>query len=247
MVLNILFLTLFIHLFTKIEWRDRLVAKPLRDWILDCTGLVIQGTLIPILQTYVFFAMLVSVFPSYNGVLDWHWTFSFLFHFLFVDYLYYWNHRFFHHKALWPIHMVHHSAKDMDVMATSRNSIYTSFFLVYIWVNTIMIFLLKDPAPYLLSIVVTAGLDIWKHSKLGISHPQLMSFISRYLFIMTPQDHAWHHGKKPQVNYGANTNLFDKLHQTYLETSHYPEKIGIKTGLTLTQELFNPFKKGIEK
>lgn len=240
--LNIIFTLLVLQLLLKKSWREKLKEKKARDWTLDLTGLGIQGLLIPFLQTYVFYSFLNTMAPSYRESLAIHPVLSFSFHFFLVDYLYYWNHRLFHQKRFWAIHKVHHSAQDMDVFVTSRNSVYTSFFLVYLWINTAMIFLLQDPTPYVISVTLTAALDLWKHSKLGIESKTFMDILSKYFFIMTPQDHAWHHGPKPQINYGANLNIYDKLHSTYLKTEHYPQKIGIKTKMTLMEELFNPFK-----
>lgn len=129
----------------------------------------------------------------------------------------------------------------MDVFATSRNTLWTSFILIYLWFNALMLYLLQDPSIYLIAMSLSAGLDLWKHSQFLIHQKPLMHFISKYLFIMTPIEHAWHHSQKLNYNYGANLNIFDKLHGTYLANKDYPKKIGLNTQLSFWQKCFKPF------
>ena len=125
----------------------------------------------------------------------------------------------------------------MDVFATSRNTLWTSFFIVYLWVGALFIFLLSDPTYFFVGAGCSAALDLWKHSNFLSS-----TFLSDKLFIATPIDHQWHHSSKPHLNYGANFNLWDKLHGTYLREVEKPTSLGIKPGLPLWKSLFFPFK-----
>ena len=62
---------------------------------------------------------------------------------------------------------------------------------------------------------------------------------------MGPIEHAWHHAHKINVNYGANLNLFDKIHKTYYYSAKYPDKLGLKNNDSLIKNLFFPFKQKI--
>ena len=49
---------------------------------------------------------------------------AFVISFVVIDYAYYWNHRLLH-GALWRWHAVHHTASRLDVVVTSRNTLWT--------------------------------------------------------------------------------------------------------------------------
>jgi sterol desaturase/sphingolipid hydroxylase (fatty acid hydroxylase superfamily) len=84
---------------------------------------------------------------------------------------------------------------------------------------------------------------MWKHSNLLQERPQWQALLSKYLGLMTPLEHAWHHSHKLNQNFGANFNLFDKLHGTYTAESAYPERLGVNVGkLKPWQQLFFPFQ-----
>lgn len=235
------FILLAVYIFSS-KRRVMFFRKKAREWVLDLTGLSIQGTIIPLLQTLVLAVILREFFPRYAATVDIHWVFAFLLNFVVVDYIYYWNHRLLHSNALWPFHRVHHSVSQFDVLATSRNSIWSSFLIVYVWINSFAIYLLADPAPYVVALSLTAALDLWRHSEIESKGRWFEKFLSRYLFLVTPADHATHHDKRAKFNYGANLNLFDKIHGTY----EFPKEkiwnqLGIETKLSLTRELFYPF------
>ncbi|MFB2976827.1 sterol desaturase family protein [Microseira sp. BLCC-F43] len=220
--------------------RTKLQAKPLEDWLLDSAGLFVQGMLIPLLQVTLIYQLDRYRLPMPKECLNLPLVFSFLLSFVAVDYLYYWNHRLLH-TFFWPVHQVHHTVTDLDVLGTSRNTIWASFLIVYLWVHTLFLYLLADPAGYLLGVSLTSALDLWRHSQLTIpSNSWLYRYLSPWLIL--PQDHAWHHSSQfPDRNYGANLKLWDKLHGTYYEESELPTEIGTATSLTFTQKLLFPF------
>ena len=221
--------------------RKRLLAKPMTDWILDSSSLFVQGTLIPWVQTAVLYITYLKLMPLYKGQLEVPFWLAFALNFVAVDYLYYWNHRLFHRSPFWPLHMIHHTMTDMDVLGTSRNTLWTSFFIVYVWINSLMLFLLADPAPYLLSITLTASLDMWRHSKLYNQRPGSLHRVLSMVLI-TPLHHAVHHSDSESAgNYGANLNLWDRLHGTYRAANETPIKLGVPTNLSLVRKLVWPF------
>jgi sterol desaturase/sphingolipid hydroxylase (fatty acid hydroxylase superfamily) len=140
---------------------------------------------------------------------------------------------------------VHHTVTQLDVLGSSRNSLWSSFFILYLWIHTLMLYLLDNPSGYLWGISLTAALDLWRHSQLG-PHPQ--SWLYRWLspWLILPQDHARHHAyqsaQQPNYNFGANLKLWDILHNTAQQADHFPKKLGVNTTLRFWQKLLYPFE-----
>src|SRR5215470_7826323 len=80
-------------------------------WVLDASGLLVQGVLIPLLQITLIYRLFASLAPQLEGAIEVHPAAAFLLNFVFVDYLYYWNHRLLHAEWLWRAHAVHHTAE----------------------------------------------------------------------------------------------------------------------------------------
>lgn len=213
--------------------------KPLADWTLDLCGLAVQGILIPILQIGLLHQGLHHVISSVQNSLTLPAWASFLLCVVCVDYGYYWNHRWLHRFG-WPLHKVHHTVTQLDVLGSSRNSAWSSFFILYIWVHALMIYLLQDASGYLWGISLTAVLDLWRHSRIA-PNPRgwLYPLLSPWLVL--PQDHAQHHSKQPNDNFGANLKIWDRIHGTAKDCSYFPKQLGLKTSLTFWQQLLYPF------
>ncbi|AFY58318.1 sterol desaturase [Rivularia sp. PCC 7116] len=211
------------------------------DWLLDGIGLFFQGIVIPFLQITVVFQIYHFLLPHTHASLNIHPIVAFLLSFVFVDYLYYWNHRLFHSKSMWFIHQVHHTVTEMDVFGTSRNTLWTSFLIVYLWIHPLFLYLLEEPNWYILGISLSSALDLWRHSNLNLKFDSwIYAYVSPWLIL--PQDHAWHHSTDyMQGNYGANLKLWDKLHGTYYKSENLPDSLGINNSLSLTKKLFLPF------
>lgn len=172
-----------------------------------------QGWVVPLLGAWLW----GRAWPQAAGTLPLPGWAAFLLNFVAVDYLYYWNHRLLH-GPLWRFHAVHHSAEQLDVWVTSRNGLLTPFFIVYIWVNGLMMHLLADPRPFLAAALLTAALDVWKHSGLQMDVP----------WLITPKEHRWHHSRERQdVFYGANLKCWDMLHGTTCSTEEAPRALGL--------------------
>lgn len=240
MLVGITFAVLFIWVLVVASERAQLRQKTLFEWVLDSSNLTIQGTLVPLLQTTVLFTALAYFWPEGRGSLIVSNGVGFCLNFFGVDYLYYWNHRLLHHRRVFPLHVVHHTVKHMDVFATSRNSLMTSFFIVYLWLNGFLLYITDLNTGILFGMSLSAALDLWKHSSLGKGHPRFQHRLSQ-VGIMTPLDHAWHHAQRLNKNYGANLNWYDRLHGTYYGSEVYPERMGVKTPLKPWQQLLFPF------
>lgn len=241
--IQLVLLFLFISTsFYLLGGKKYLLSKDKDGWILDITNLFIQGTLIPILFVPILASIYSKAFPQFYQCITISNAMGFILNFILVDYLYYWNHRILHHKKLFPIHIVHHTIQKMDGLGTSRNTLWSSFFICYVWINSFFLYLIGPNSGYIIGMAISAILDIWKHSTPLPKLQPLQIYLSKYLFIMSPLDHSWHHSFKIDKNYGANLNLFDKLHKTFLYNQNNPQKLGLGTNLNLWQKLLYPIR-----
>lgn len=212
------------------------------DWALDWSGLIVQGIAIPVLQATVIYGLLSLFVPQAKGTLEVSPLWGFLLNFVAVDYLYYWNHRLLHSNELWPVHAVHHTPQHIDVFIASRNTLWTPLLIIYVWANGFFIFILKDPAPFILSASITASLDLWRHTRFA---PKPGSPFHRILaaILITPNEHLWHHSSdRIQSNFGANLSIWDRIHRTYYSPAGSPQSFGIPLPFDLKRKLLFPFK-----
>lgn len=241
MLVFVAFVSLAIITLMVKESRRAVLSRDASAWLLDTAGLWVQGILIPLLQMTLVYSLFSLLLPQAKGSLDLHPIAAFLLNFVVVDYLYYWNHRLLHGKIFWQTHAVHHTAEHLDLFITSRNTLWTSLLIVYVWVNGFFIFLLREPQAYILAVSLTASLDLWRHTTFGFRQRSAFYGLLAALLI-TPHEHAWHHSStKSGRNFGANLSLWDKLHGTYYSPAASPEQLGIPTSLTLPRKLLFPF------
>jgi sterol desaturase/sphingolipid hydroxylase (fatty acid hydroxylase superfamily) len=221
--------------------RTQIKTKSLEDWLLDSAGLFIQGIIIPLLQITFIYQLYHYLLPNQQGYIKLSPILAFILSFILVDYLYYWNHRLLHTRLLWQVHQIHHTVTQMDVLGTSRNTLWASLLIVYLWAHALFLYLLADSTGYLWGISLTSALDLWRHSRLIIPTDSLLySYLSPWLVL--PQDHAKHHSRRfHHCNYGANFNLWDRLHGTFSAGKDLPEEMGIITDLTFAKKLLFPF------
>lgn len=217
------------------------LGRTLAEWTLDLTGLLVQGALIPWLQLALGYGLLHVIAPSLKGALVISPVPAFLLNFVVVDYLYYWNHRLLHAPGFWDMHAVHHTARQADVFITARNTLWTPLLIVYVWVNGALVYLLADPAPFLLAVALTASLDLWRHT-IFFAAPGSRWHRALALLLITPNEHLWHHSRaRATCNFGANLSLWDRLHRTFYSPAHRPASLGITVPLSLPRRLFFPF------
>ena len=206
------------------------------DHLLNIAGLAIQGTVIPLMGYLIATHVLADRWPGYAGILEIGWLGAFLLNFVAVDFLYYWQHRLFHHvPALWALHECHHAAPVVNVWATSRNALALNFLFVYLLVNPVLGFLCDRPDGFFAAAAVTASLDLWRHSRL----PE--RFTPRWLgsVLVTPLHHHAHHAADGQpINFGANLIFWDKLFGTARQSRAYPRSYGTARNSWWRQFLF---------
>src|SRR5205085_9902156 len=114
MIIFASFIILAALTFAGKETRRVVLARNSKDWLLDTTGLLVQGIIIPLLQITLIYWLFSLLLPQAKGSLALSPVIAFLLNFVVVDYLYYWNHRLLHGKTLWIAHAVHHTAEHLD-------------------------------------------------------------------------------------------------------------------------------------
>lgn len=212
------------------------------DWTIDLAGLAVQGAVIPLVGTAALLGVCLAVAPALRACVSLSALPAFLASFVLVDYLYYWNHRLLHTAAFWPVHAVHHTPDRLDVLVTSRNTLWSPLFILYLWVYALAAFLLRDPYPFLLGSALTAALDLWRHSGSPANAAPPCAAERLAAILISPTDHAWHHStERPNVNFGANFAIWDRLHGTFHRPREYPPALGIETGLAPWRRLIFPF------
>lgn len=190
-------------------------TRQTKEWLVDSAGLLVQGLLIPVIQTLLLARLWESAFPELKGALTLSPLVSFLASFVFIDYLYYWNHRLLHHPKLWDWHKLHHSTLKIDLFATSRNSLLTPALIIYVWANSLFLFFVGNSQAFLIASALGASLDLWRHSGFAVPKKSLAyRMLSPWLIL--PQDHEVHHEIQSKgLNFGANLKLWDQAHGTF--------------------------------
>lgn len=220
------------------DHRQKLKLRGFHEWIIDGLGLIIQGWVIPLVGAQLIVLCLNSYAPTLYGMFDCGWLGGFLINFVLVDYLYYWNHRVLHTHFLWPTHALHHSSHVLDVFSTARNTLWTPLCIVYVWAHGLALFFLADPSGYLCAAAISAALDLWRHSQFNFSFNR-----SLFKWITSPQNHAAHHAIESQHgNFGANFNLWDRIHCTYIETHQSIPRFGLDHPVRLLKSFFIPVR-----
>ena len=100
MISSIAFVILLIFTLASNQRRSRMLSKSFDGWVLDLLNLPIQGIVVPILQTVIFYELLSTYLPNFKGQLEIAPIYAFAINFFIVDYLYYWNHRLLHVNGL---------------------------------------------------------------------------------------------------------------------------------------------------
>ena len=213
--------------------RAYILDRNLKAWFIDIVSLLMQGVVVPLVSTLVLVSSLQTIWPNAAGSLALHPILGFCLSFIAVDYLYYWNHRLLHHPWFFSIHAMHHVTPKMEILLTSRNSLLTPFFIVYVWCNALAIHVLTEPYYYLLGAALTSALDIWRHSEFWPESNRAWQKHFQSL-LMSPRHHSWHHTRKGmRCNYGANLSIWDRFHGTYLDSRRTPRRPSQKYTLSL--------------
>jgi sterol desaturase/sphingolipid hydroxylase (fatty acid hydroxylase superfamily) len=221
------------------DGRDRAMSfsRSKNEWIVDLSGLFIQGVIVPLTPFFLVF-LLRLIFPNLSGQFELHTLLQFIISFVIVDYIYYWNHRIFHSRKYWHIHRLHHSSIHLDIASTSRNSFIASFLFVYLWFQTVVMFLFKDHSGFMLGLLLTFCLDLWRHS--GLKTPKRIRGFTSWILLL-PEEHLLHHSVQGRnKNFGANLSWWDRIHGTYSNKIIENKNLNPANRHNVLRELFFP-------
>lgn len=151
---------------------------------------------------------------------------------LFVDFLYYIDHRCGHRIHLyWAIsHSVHHSSPQYDQTTGLRVSFIDGFLSPWFYLPAVLIGF--DPLLVAASLGFIIGYQQWLHTDTIGRLPWLDPWLN------TPSNHRVHHGSQAQYldkNYGAVLMIWDRLFGTYAR-----EEETVRYGLTVPINSCNP-------
>jgi sterol desaturase/sphingolipid hydroxylase (fatty acid hydroxylase superfamily) len=197
---------------------EQMPRHQLWDWIIHLCGFLCQGAIIPWLGYLVATQVLPMWLPGGAGILPIGWWGAFLLNFVVIDFLYYWQHRWFHRiKPLWQLHRCHHAARRVDIWVTSRNTLVMHFLFVYFLFNPLLGYLVTRPDAFFVGAMVTASLDLFRHTDFDFSRIPGSDPLGRLLgkIFILPSAHRRHHRvHDSEGNYGANLILWDRLFGT---------------------------------
>ena len=144
---------------------------------------------------------------------------------LVADLVQYWTHRAYHEvPLLWRLHAVHHSAKHMDWLAGSRQSIVE--LLITRTLILAPIYVLGFSKEVIDAYIVIVGIQaVFNHANVSVRLGPL-SYV-----IVTPNFHHWHHSQDTEAidrNYAAHFAFLDHLFGTAVQADRkWPEHYGV--------------------
>lgn len=223
----------WIILFILLSWtlaksseRRQAFSRSSEDWWIDLINLAIHLIGLPLFQALVLIILLQNFFPTYEKSLPIGPLGSFFLYVL-LDYIWYWNHRLLHsYSWIWNLHAVHHSAKQVDIFATARNSVWSHAFEIYMWFIALATFLLEDPSWFIGFVIFGSMINFWTHTNLTFGRESKAYLLLSKVFI-TPHEHLWHHSTShSNRNYGTVFSLWDRLHGTLHAPVPLPDQYG---------------------
>lgn len=162
--------------------------------------------------------------------------------FLLSDVMLYWTHRWFHGKAMWRFHAIHHSPTQVDWLSTYRFhpvNVWLSFTLV----DTLMLFAGFSPEAVAAMTSVNTIYSAMVHANLNWTFGPF-----KHIFA-SPMFHRWHHTAQKEgldKNFAPTFPLLDIIFGTfYMPEGRAPEQYGIRGGTvpdSFIGQMLWPFK-----
>jgi sterol desaturase/sphingolipid hydroxylase (fatty acid hydroxylase superfamily) len=221
-----------------IGWRRSSVRRLLRprcsakmDLLLYLAG---AARLPGIILTIIGFAGVTGLTLVGNGVLagslglsDWTRVddpiLGFILFLVVRDFGYYWYHRLQHTPIFWPLHRMHHSAREFTVLSSYRTNFFGEILLGTFQAMPLSLLTLPDTS------IVTGQLLVVMHGHL--THSEWRSrwgWIGRWLMV-SPLHHRLHHGMRA-TEYKSNfatLPIWDRVFGTFREPQETNIAIGI--------------------
>ncbi|MGE5517581.1 MAG: sterol desaturase family protein [Bacteroidota bacterium] len=170
-----------------------------------------------------------------NGVLAQHlglapWTtvddplLGFVLGWVLRDFTFYWVHRLLHSRVWWPLHRLHHSAKEMTVVCSGRSNFIADLGLNLLLATPLSLLTLPQES------ILATQLVIIFHGYL--THSNWLSgwgWFGRWVLV-SPLHHRLHHGLRPE-EYSRNMAtmpIWDHLFGTFTQPDPKPVAIGVQ-------------------
>ncbi|MEO1261614.1 MAG: sterol desaturase family protein [Bacteroidota bacterium] len=228
------------------------------DWIMEFLSFI----LLSINSFVVLFGIIFigkTVFPNaFNSLADLSLWIALPLYMLVDDLAQYWYHRSAHeYNWLWKHHRPHHTAEEMGVMVSFRNSWVYYLFLPNVWWAATCTFLGMIPATVIGLIIkqfiVTSSHSTWRWDEYiyRIKFLNPFMWVIEHIFV-TPAFHYSHHGKSkadnisdPNGNFGNAFSIWDQLFGTAKFTRKFPTELGLQNDPKddWSSHLFYPFIK----
>ncbi|HEY0978199.1 MAG TPA: sterol desaturase family protein [Flavobacteriales bacterium] len=161
------------------------------------------------------------IFTLEESALTWIWAF------LFTDFLYYWFHRSSHGiNAFWAAHIVHHQSEEYNLSVALRQSWFQG--LISWWFYLPMAWFGFHPITILTVGAVNTLYQFWIHTR-AIGKLGPLEWV-----LNTPSHHRVHHGSDPKYidkNHAGTLIIWDKLFGTFQKEEEEPT-YGITEPLT---------------
>ena len=202
------FLLIFIELWVNYK-KGREVYR-LNDAITSLSlGVISQS------QKLIIFSLASLVYAWFSDtIVTWQWNshsaFTWVFAFIFYDFLYYWYHRFSHQiNFLWAGHVVHHQSEEYNLTTALRQTSSS----VGAWLFYIPSFIIGIPAEvFFVCGALNLIYQFWVHTRL-VGRLGWMESV-----LVTPSHHRVHHGQNQiyiDKNHGGVFIIWDRLFGTF--------------------------------
>ena len=253
---RLLFFLSFIFIMGSLEYLIPKVLKntnKIKRWFCNFSLIFLSSMFTKLILPFA--AISTSLYVTNNSIglfsyINMPFFLDIIFSIIFLDFVIYLQHRFFHKSAFfWNFHKVHHSDLNYDLSTSVRFHPIEIMFSMIIKVSVIFMFGIPLVAVIIFEIILSS-LAIFNHSNIKIN--EKFDKILRY-FIVTPNMHRIHHSIEScelNSNYGFNISLWDRLFKTYTKRAKKKDiVIGLKNYQnekemnSLLSLLLLPFKK----
>ena len=141
-----------------------------------------------------------------------------------VDLTSYWVHRAFHFVPfLWRFHAVHHSVREMDWLAGSRQ--HLGDVILTRALGFVPVYVLGfSQVPIYLYILLISFYAVFIHANARVE----FGWLDR--FIVSPKFHHWHHAAAPEAvdrNFSVMLPIWDDLFGTAMRRTDWPARYGL--------------------
>jgi sterol desaturase/sphingolipid hydroxylase (fatty acid hydroxylase superfamily) len=163
------------------------------------------------------------------------------------DLIGYWLHRWFHGRALWKFHAIHHCSKDLDWLSSVRLHPFNDWLTRWVQVSALVVLGFSPGAvaayvPFLTFYAVFLHANVsWGFGPLG-------------WLAASPKFHRWHHTSEDEgldKNFAGLLPLFDVVFGTYyMPKDRLPQAFGLKNDEVpegFWAQLVYPFRRAAER